>query len=106
MPMLSEDEWQRLSPLLSGVVAAMARYRDEHRCGPAQARAAIESRALDVYEQLTGFRETNINALHHHRLSLYGPPCGKCGKPLRTPQARRCAMCDWVPDLTSGSREP
>ncbi|QDE65770.1 MULTISPECIES: hypothetical protein [Myxococcus] len=49
--------------------------------------------ALREYERLTGFRETNINAVLHHRLILFGPPCTTCGKPLRTPQARYCAAC-------------
>ena len=49
--------------------------------------------ALDLYERLTGFRETNINAIWHHRLSICGPPCGWCGKPLRTPKAKFCAAC-------------
>jgi hypothetical protein len=48
---------------------------------------------LDAYEQMTGHRETNINAIFHHRVSLYGPPCAKCAKPLRTPKATFCAYC-------------
>jgi len=48
---------------------------------------------LDEYNRLTGFRETNPNAVWHHRISLYGPPCGSCGKPLRTPVATFCAAC-------------
>jgi hypothetical protein len=57
-----------------------------------QARFAA---ALGLYKQLTGFDETNVNAIIHHRVSLYGPPCPECSKPLRTPRARMCAACGW-----------
>jgi hypothetical protein len=49
--------------------------------------------ALDLYEEMTGLRETNMRALYHHRIAMYGPPCERCGKPLRTPAARFCAAC-------------
>ncbi len=48
---------------------------------------------LREYERITGLHETNQNAVYHHRLSLYGPPCSSCGKPLRSPRARFCAAC-------------
>jgi hypothetical protein len=45
------------------------------------------------YERISGLRETNPNAIYHHRLSLYGPRCQFSGKPLRTPQAKLCGSC-------------
>jgi hypothetical protein len=48
---------------------------------------------LAAYARIADFRETNPNAVFHHRLSIYGPPCRYCGKPLRTPQAKLCGNC-------------
>lgn len=76
MPMLDEDEWARIGPLLSGAM-----------------NPAMRDAALDLYEEMTGLRETNINAIWHHRIALYGQPCDQCGKPLRTPRANFCAGC-------------
>ncbi|MDT8070336.1 MAG: hypothetical protein ROO76_19380 [Terriglobia bacterium] len=48
---------------------------------------------LEEYERMTGFHEANPMAIFHHRISLYGPPCAHCGKPLRTPTAKVCGAC-------------
>ncbi len=52
--------------------------------------------ALNEYERLTGFRETNVNALFHHRISAHGPPCPRCGKVLRTTVAYKCFECGHI----------
>lgn len=48
---------------------------------------------LDYYYVVTGERETEPNAIMHHRIAQYGPPCEQCGKPYRTPRATFCAAC-------------
>jgi hypothetical protein len=48
---------------------------------------------LGYYNQVTGMQETNPNAVLHHFVDAYGPPCEKCGKPYRTPRAKICAAC-------------
>jgi hypothetical protein len=40
---------------------------------------------LTRYEAITGYRETNPNAVMHHRLSLYGLPCS-CMAPRSEPR--------------------
>jgi hypothetical protein len=53
---------------------------------------------LEMYRLLTGFVETNPNAVWHHMADQYGPPCPRCHKPLRTPEARFCAACGFGQD--------
>ncbi|PTX58973.1 hypothetical protein C8N46_11142 [Kordia periserrulae] len=48
---------------------------------------------LDYYSDLTGFRETEPNAIMHHSLGQIGPDCENCGKPYRTPKAELCVAC-------------
>ena len=92
--MLTEEEWAVVGPHLASGVEQIKRYREEHQCSLAEAQAkGFGQEALALYAQITGFKETNANALFHHRLSMYGPPCHVCGKPLRTPQAKYCVMC-------------
>ena len=33
-------------------------------------------------------KDCHQNAIRHPRLSMYGPPCGVCGRPVRTPRVR------------------
>jgi hypothetical protein len=57
------------------------------------AKLDVSKVILKEYEQMTGFVETNPNAVYHHITAFYGPPCKACGKPLRTPRAKLCAAC-------------
>ena len=60
---------------------------------------------LEMYRLLTGFEETNPNAVFHHIVELYGPPCPQCHKPLRTAEARFCAACGFgQADMASDPR--
>lgn len=94
MPMLTEEEWEQVGPHLADKVSQIKRYRHAHGCSLAEATAkGFGLEALLAYEKITGFNETNANALFHHRLSMYGPPCHSCGELLRTPEARYCANC-------------
>lgn len=94
MPMLTEEEWAQVGPHLADGISQIKRYREAHGCSLAEATAkGFGLEALLAYEKITGFKETNANALFHHRLSMYGPPCHSCGELLRTPQARYCANC-------------
>jgi hypothetical protein len=94
LPMLTEGEWEQVAPWLANAVTQIKAYREMHQCSLAEASTkGFGQEGLIAYERITGFKETNPNALFHHRLSIYGPPCRECGKPLRTPQARYCAIC-------------
>lgn len=91
VPMLDDEEFARVADLYRA--AFLPRSAAE---APSAKPRSIEERfrpMREEYERLTGFHETNANAVMHHRLSQYGPPCAHCGKPLRTPQARHCAAC-------------
>jgi hypothetical protein len=96
--MLDEDEYAQVAILYGEGIRATKEFRE--RWGvplkDALKDASIEERfrpVRDAYERLTGMKESNHNAIMHHRLSLYGPPCRHCQKPLRTPKAKLCASC-------------
>jgi hypothetical protein len=115
IPMLDEEEYEQVYRLLRGtfdrhppaaaefnlselceesLMEIVERYLAASKEEPlAEPDLCYMHPVLDYYEQLTGFRESNINAVMHHRLAMYGPPCHRCAKPLRTPQARYCAAC-------------
>jgi hypothetical protein len=80
MPMLDDQEFHRVASLL---------YKGT---GESQ-RDKMFSASVDEYERITGLRAANPNMIFHHKLSMYGPPCWKCKKPLRTPRAKLCGSC-------------
>jgi hypothetical protein len=103
LPMLTEEEWSRIEPVLHEAIEDVKRYRIANGCSLGEAlRIAHGQSALEAYYAMTGFRETNSNAIWHHRLSLYGPPCAACGKPLRTPRASLCAACGAKASVAGG----
>lgn len=84
VPMLSTEEYLKASKL----------YRDGFEKGKcSMTRSERFKELLDYYQDLTGFKETNPNAIMHHRIDLYGPPCESCSKPYRTSKASFCASC-------------
>lgn len=95
-PMLDEGEWALMDPALSEAATRIKRYRQEHDVSLPVALPVAAKDAFDLYERMTGYRETSLETIRHHRASLYGPPCARCGKPLRTPHASFCAACGQV----------
>jgi hypothetical protein len=94
IPMLEEHEWEQLQPFLRGAIESIKEYREKHGASLHEAtHFGWGQGPLELYYKMTGFRETNVNALWHHRLSQFGLPCAACGKPLRTPRAKFCAAC-------------
>jgi hypothetical protein len=78
--MVDDEEWKRISSL----------FQKGPEGNPKEQMYAL---ALCEYERITGFHETNPNVLWDHVLFRWGPPCEKCGKPLRTPRAKLCGSC-------------
>jgi hypothetical protein len=92
--MLDEDEYAKVSRLYSESIKGTKRLRE--RTGVSLKDPSIDELyqpVRDEYERFTGMKESNHNAIMHHRLSLYGPPCKRCQRPLRTPKAKLCGSC-------------
>jgi hypothetical protein len=89
VPMLDDAEWEQVVPHLKNAIAQIKDYRRAQNASLAEAKDhGYGQGALERYRHITGFRETNVNALWHHRVSQFGPPCSSCGRPLRTTGAR------------------
>ncbi|GAB3096028.1 hypothetical protein GCM10027159_14600 [Lysobacter terrae] len=94
VPMLTEQEWEVMEPALNQAIRDLQDYRSLHGVGLCEAlQQGCGQSALRLYHDLTGHAEIQPDAIWHHRISIYGPPCAACGKPLRTPQASFCAAC-------------
>lgn len=93
--MLDEQEFAELEPLLGDGLRATKETRAKLGLPLEQVDVTkVFQPALDAYERMTGFRETDPYVLRHHRISLYGPLCPACHRPGRTPRAARCVECD------------
>lgn len=118
--MLEDDEWavvmaaHRASYDCPGEALAILDAEAGRRGLPPVARPPADAGGLDRrlwhllagYALFTGVRETNPNAVWHHIIKLYGPPCPHCGKPLRTPVARWCPACgEWRYGAPESERE-
>ena len=93
--MLTDAEFEAVDLHLRKFVSDIKTFRREKGCSLKDARELAEasSRAMDVYEELTGSRLDTIDQLHAVQASRYGRPCPACSKPFRTPTARFCAEC-------------
>jgi hypothetical protein len=79
--------------LLAQSIRTIKDFRERTGLPLAEAKEVASWEALHLYREITEFPETNPNAIWHHQISIYGPPCVGCGKPLRTPRAKRCFEC-------------
>lgn len=94
MPMLDEDEFAEIGAVLARPVSGVKSARETHNTFLDESPVdRILAPAREKYEELTGMAECHQNAICHHRISLYGPPCESCGKVLRTPTASKCWEC-------------
>ncbi|OON69013.1 zinc ribbon domain-containing protein [Hymenobacter sp. CRA2] len=111
MPMLEPAEFRLMIRAREEGMGLVEQER-LRRGGSALAPLALEGLAerfrpmLEMYRLLTGFEETNPNAVYHHSTAQFGPPCPQCHKPLRTPQARYCPQCGFGKDDMSADPRP
>jgi hypothetical protein len=83
-----------VSSLYSQGMNATKEFREKQNIPLAEALTDDRFRPVrEAYQRLTGWQAQHEKAVMHHRISIYGPPCTGCGKPLRTPQASFCAAC-------------
>ena len=100
--MLDEEEFAVIANLYAQSLNGAKEFRTQNRASLSDIPLAVLFQPVrEAYLKMTGMDESNENAIMHHRISLYGPPCEYCGKPLRTPRASFCAACGKVPGISS-----
>ena len=92
--MLDEAEFEVVRQAHTRGVEAIKDYRQRNGATlQATPIRELHRPVREAYEQMTGATGFDADHILKHRLSLYGPPCSVCGKPLRTPQSKLCAAC-------------
>lgn len=100
MPFLDEDEWQQIAPFLTNAMQGIRDYRDKHNCGLATARRNYNVEATKKFEDITGWPDVHFELMYRLRRSDFGVVCERCSHLLRTPRAKFCANCGWIPGNT------
>jgi hypothetical protein len=94
VPMFNESEWPAISRELTLMTKSSQTLRET---AGATLDEALKTRhdgpLLAKHLELTGLHATSGDALWHHRLIDFGPPCANCGRLLRTTRAKICAEC-------------
>ena len=93
VPMLDEEEFASVQELWRRAFKDRAALVAEFDIDPSEKLNGLFRPMREEYERITGWKDMPQAAIMHHRISIYGPPCAACGKPLRTPRARWCAAC-------------
>ncbi len=92
--MLDEEEFGHIDKVYRECFLNAPRYvAERRRRGETPSLDDAFAPVRDEYERMTGMANCHHNAILHHRISIHGPRCRACGKPLRTPRARFCAAC-------------
>jgi len=98
LPMLEEKEFAIVAKLYSECMQGAKTMRTKNDSPLNETPiSALFKPVREAYFQMTGMDESNEKAIMHHRISLFGPACDYCGKPLRTPRASFCAACGKAP---------
>ena len=103
VPMLDENEYTVIDNLYIECLEQVKDYRKRHKTSLADTPIdELYEPLKHEYDRITGMH-TNYHQdeIRKHRLARYGPPCHMCGKPLRTPEAKRCVACGAVRELSN-----
>ena len=103
VPLLDEAEYAVIQGIYADCIGGVKQHRVAHNATLAQVPMTQKQflPVLEAYQQMTGRRETNAEEVLHHRASIYGPPCRRCGKVLRTARASKCFECGLVVEAMS-----
>jgi len=92
--MLDEEEYAVIARLFNESTLAVKDFRRKHETSLQDTPLTeLYAPVCAEYERITGMKESDHDEIMKHRISLYGPPCERCQKPLRTPNANLCGAC-------------
>ena len=73
--MLADQEYVAIAASFQSSIRSVKSHRIETGVSLKTPSVAERFEPESKNEAMPGYRETNENAIMHHRLSLYGPPC-------------------------------